>query len=286
MQRCAVLGSPISHSLSPLLHRAAYEALDLDDWRYDAFDIGQPELSRFIAGLTTQWRGLSLTMPLKQTVIPMLDEISPIAEQLQSVNTVIVSWPSPGGPPHLAGGNTDVAGIENALRGPLTGTDGSGLRGCVLGAGATAASGLAGLARLGVREVALVARRPDDARSGLGHLGASLGLDISFSPWSEAARLLAAADVVVSSVPAGATDEIADELASAAERSTGILLDVVYDPWPTKLARAALAQGGRVISGIEMLLHQAVAQVEAMTGCDVAPLDQMRAALAARPMLI
>lgn len=278
MNRCAVLGSPIAHSRSPLLHRAAYRALGLQDWRYDAFEVTEPELPGFIAGLTPAWRGLSLTMPLKQAVIPLLDQISPTAQELQSVNTVIVNWDD--GTPRLSGFNTDVVGIEKALLSHLPARTG-GLRGCVLGAGATAASAVAALSRLEVPTVTVVARRPEEAHRRLADLGERLGMELTFVGWQGAVGELAAADVAVSTVPAGAADDVADSLACHHQRCAGVLLDVVYHPWPTRLAAACVDRGGHVVSGMEMLLYQAAAQVEAMTGCEEAPVQLMRAALAA-----
>src|SRR3954465_4946696 len=88
--RAAVLGHPTPHSLSPSLHRAAYAALGLDDWRYDAFDVTEEGLPGFVADLDGPWAGLSLTMPLKQTVIPLLDHIEPLAQVVGAVNTVLL----------------------------------------------------------------------------------------------------------------------------------------------------------------------------------------------------
>ena len=86
--RAAVLGSPVAHSLSPVLHRAAYQALDLPEWTYDRFDVDEAALPSFVEGLGTEWAGLSLTMPLKRAVIPLLDEISETAASVEAVNTL------------------------------------------------------------------------------------------------------------------------------------------------------------------------------------------------------
>ncbi len=262
--RAAVLGSPIAHSLSPLLHRAAYAALDLP-WRYDALQVRAAELPGFLEGLdgaAREWAGLSLTMPLKQAVLPLLSARSPLVELTGAANTVLLQ-------DGRYGENTDVAGIVAALR--EVGVAGP-ERAVVLGAGATAASAVVALSQLGVGAVRVLAR--STARAGhLLVLAERLGLRLSVALLDLAAGL--GADVVVSTVPAGVP------LPLTVAGRPPVLLDVVYAPWPTPLASAYLTAGATVVPGSSMLLHQAAAQVELMTG-QAAPLAAMRAALDAR----
>jgi len=269
-RRAAVLGHPIDHSLSPVLHRAAYEALGLTDWQYDAIDVTEDQLPQFITERGPEWAGMSLTMPLKRKVIPLLDGVSPLAEALGVVNTVTFSDGK------ALGDNTDVYGIEQALR--EAGVDRIGW-GCVLGGGATAVSALAAFAELGCRTPTVYVRSRGRSRK-LREAADRLGVQATVSQWEDAWESLSA-DVVVSTVPANAADELAAELKTGTAPTAGpLLLDVVYDPWPTALADAWLARGGEVVDGVQMLLHQAAAQVVLMTGRD-APVDAMRAALAA-----
>ncbi|MFD4243125.1 shikimate dehydrogenase [Streptomyces sp. NPDC058525] len=262
--RAAVLGSPIEHSLSPVLHRAAYQELGLADWSYDRFDVDEAALPGFIAGLGPEWAGLSLTMPLKRAVIPLLDAVSDTAASVEAVNTVVFAEDG-----RRLGDNTDIPGIVAALheRGIEKVPSAA-----ILGAGATASSALAALSRICTGEVTAYVRsraRADEMRQ----WGERLGVPVRTADWSEAARALAA-PLVVATTPAGATDE----LAAAVPEAPGTLFDVLYDPWPTPLAAAWSQRGGTVIGGLDLLVHQAVLQVEQMTGRDRGPLAAIRAA--------
>ncbi|MBU6243644.1 MAG: shikimate dehydrogenase [Actinomycetales bacterium] len=267
-RRAAVLGLPVSHSLSPVMHRAAYAALGLD-WAYDAIEVDEAGLAPFLDSLDESWAGLSLTMPLKEAVIDLLAEVEPTARTLASVNTVL---PASGG---WRGTNTDVYGMVQALReaglgpGPATGL--------ILGAGATARSALAALAGLGVAEVLLSARRAEAAR-GLLPLAEAVGVRATVIDWASGSgatpEAVAAVQVTVSTVPGDAGVAWLDH----ARRSTGALLDASYHPWPTPLAAAW--KGDVIASGRAMLLWQAVEQVRLMTGMD-APVEAMRASLPA-----
>ncbi|GAA2359945.1 shikimate dehydrogenase [Streptomyces carpaticus] len=273
-RRAAVLGSPITHSLSPALHRAAYTALGLTGWSYDRFELTEDGLPGFLGGLGPEWAGLSLTMPLKRAVIPLLDGIGETAAAVEAVNTVVLG---PDG--HRRGENTDVPGMVAALR--ERGVDRVPAA-AVLGAGATASSAIAALAQLCDGEVTAYVRGPERAAEMRGW-GERLGVPVTTAPWDEAARALGA-PLVIATTPAGSTDP----LAAAVPPRPGILFDVLYEPWPTPLAAAWAARGGRVLGGLDLLVHQAVLQVEAMTGRAPAPLAEMRAAgeaaLAARPV--
>lgn len=272
--RCAVLGAPIRHSLSPVLHRAAYAELGLaDDWAYEALEVSEASLSGFLDGLDHSWRGLSLTMPLKRTVVPMLDVLSDRAEQAQAANTVVLERN------RRTGHNTDVPGIAAAARerhdGPLD-------RAVVLGGGATAASALLALADLGCRHVTLVVRDESRAAATLATVARHPAAPEVVVGRTGSAGSLPDVDILVSTIPAEAQD--ADVL-GLAERAA-VVFDVVYDPWPTPLARFAAASGRVLVSGLDLLVHQAVLQVELMTGVPTVPLEAMRrvgeSALAAR----
>ncbi len=262
MTRCAVLGSPIRHSLSPVLHQTAYDVLGLD-WTYEALEVTADRLAGFLDGLDDTWRGLSLTMPLKRTVVPLVDGLSDRAEQAQSANTVVLDHG------RRTGHNTDVGGISAALREKGVEAVGSVV---VLGGGATAASALLALADLGCRQATLLVRDPARAAATL-----ATAARHPTPPDVEVRGLDAgpvAADVLVSTVPATAQAGAVLDLVDAVD----VVFEVVYDPWPTPLARRAAASGRLLVSGLDLLVHQAVLQVELMTGVDRAPLDAMRRA--------
>ena len=277
--KAAVLGSPIAHSLSPALHRAAYAALGLAGWSYQAIECDEAGLPGLLVGCGPDWAGLSLTMPLNRAVLPLLDRTDPVAVQAGAANTVVF------GDGGRSGYNTDVPGMMAALAGiGLAGTGlaeaglaEAGLAGdrcsaLILGAGATACSALVAARGLGLMAVTVAARdhaRAGDLRAAAGRLGMTVHL-------TGYGLLAGHPDVVISTVPAGAADPVAERIAHGALRPR-FLLDVVYDPWPTRLAVAAAAAGAAVAGGFELLLHQAAGQVELMTG-QPAPLAAMRTA--------
>ncbi len=301
--RAAVAGMPIAHSLSPVLHRAAYRALGLH-WDYTAIECDESTFGDLIARVRTEpgWVGLSLTMPLKTGVLAFLDRIDDTAAAVGAVNTVVVERDAAGsegaaadghgadaGPVRLAGFNTDVTGTAHAVT-VLLG-DGTPPRNpLVLGAGGTARAALAALAALGAERVDLVARRPP-AAAPLVDIGAALGLAVTVRRWDtsgagsagcpEVAGFLGAADVVLATAPAGATDD----LARCAWPASTALVELLYHPWPTRLAAAAQAAGAPVAGGLVVLAAQAVGQVRLFTGAEVDMdllLDAGEAALAAR----
>jgi shikimate dehydrogenase len=266
-RRAAVLGSPIAHSLSPVLHRAAYRELGLADWSYDRFEVDEDGIAPFLEKLAAgggDWAGLSLTMPLKRAVIPLLDEIGDTAASVGAVNTVVFT-----GDGRRLGDNTDIPGMIAALR--ERGVE-SVPHAAVLGAGATASSALAALARICTGEVTAYVRSRERAEEMRGW-GERLGVEVATADWAEAPRALAA-PLVIATTPAGTTDA----LAGAVPERPGTLFDVLYEPWPTPLAAAWAERGGRVVGGLDLLVHQAVLQVELMTGRSPAPLAAMRAA--------
>jgi shikimate dehydrogenase len=264
LRRAAVLGSPIAHSLSPVLHRAAYAGLGLRDWTYDRFEIDENALPGFFETLGPEWAGLSLTMPLKRAVIPLLDEISETAASVEAVNTVVLTQDG-----RRTGDNTDVPGMVAALREHgIDEVDGA----AVLGAGATASSALAALSRVCAGEIAVYVRSAARAAQ-MRQWAERLDVAVRVTDWADAEQALRA-PLVIATTPAGVTDA----LAHAVPERPATLFDVLYDPWPTVLAARWSAYGGAVVSGLDLLVHQAVLQVEQMTGRAPAPLDAMRKA--------
>jgi shikimate dehydrogenase len=250
-RRAAVLGSPIAHSLSPVLHRAAYRRLGLTEWSYDAFDVTEDGLPGFVAGLDPAWAGLSLTMPLKRAIRPLLSRIGETARAVDAVNTVLVQ---PDGSLH--GENTDVPGLVAALAERGVTKAGSA---AVLGGGATAASTLAALSSVVTGPVSIYVRSPARAVE-LEPVAELYHLDLRVRPWSAGAEALGQ-DLLVNTTPTGA----ADDLAGGLPAQVGTLFDVLYHPWPTALAAAWAARGGTVLGGQDLLVHQAALQVELMT---------------------
>ena len=265
--RCAVLGSPIAHSLSPVLHRAAYAELGLD-WQYTAHEVSEAELPAFLAGLDETWRGLSLTMPLKRAVVPLLDELSDRAAQAQAVNTVILESG------RRTGHNTDIPGAVAAVR---ERTDLPLPTAVIVGGGATASSTLLALADLGCTSVRVVVRdtsRVEETLEAAGRHPARPMVEVlTFREAAASAEALRPA-IVVSTVPAEAQGEAVLRLA----RTAPVVFDVLYDPWPTPLAALAATEGKTFVSGLDLLAHQAALHVTLMTGAEEPPLEAMRAA--------
>jgi shikimate dehydrogenase len=263
--KAAVLGKPIAHSLSPVLHRAAYEALGFADWTYEVVECDERGLAAYVESRGQEWAGLSLTMPLKRTVLPLLDHVDRLAAATGGANTVVFR------PEGRYGYNTDVQGIVDALTEAGAPAPGSVT---ILGAGATACSALAAVGELGAAGADIVARDPSRA-DGLLATADRLGLTARFRPWAGLGDA-PVPDLLISTVPAGAADEYSERL-RLTHQAPPAVLDVVYHPWPTPLARAAAAAGSVVASGYAMLLHQAAAQVELMTG-KPGPVEAMRVA--------
>ncbi len=265
-RRCAVLGSPIAHSLSPALHQAAYAELGLD-WSYDRLEMAEDGLVRFVADCDGSWRGLSLTMPLKVVALE-LGRVTPLAAQVGAANTLVFE---DDGSRTLH--NTDVPGLVWALgQVGVTALE----RATLLGAGATARSTVVSLSRLGARHLTVLARTPARAAS-LVELGTTLGVAVSVLDWDAP---LPPAEVLLNTAVAGAADALAERAAASAP----VVFDALYDPWPTPLATAAEVAGCRVANGLDLLVGQALVQVELMTGRTVPAATLMtagRAALAA-----
>jgi shikimate dehydrogenase len=257
-RRAAVLGSPVAHSLSPVLHTAAYAELGLADWSYGATECTAAELPAHLAVVRDDatWVGLSLTMPLKEAVGPLVDRLDAQAERIGSANTVLRERDG-----LLRAVSTDVAGIAAAL--DELGWDHTGPV-AVLGAGGTARAALAALPA--TEQVDVVARSPRRAEPVL-----ALHPSARWVAWGRVEP--SAYSLVVATVPAGVTDE----LARLGWPPGTALLDVLYDPWPTRLASAARASGAAVVGGLSVLVAQAAGQVELMTGRP-APVAVMRRA--------
>jgi shikimate dehydrogenase len=261
----AVLGSPISHSLSPALHQAAYDALGLTDWTYRAIECTKATLAETLHVLDGEGlAGASLTMPLKQAVLPLVARTDRVVAEVGAANTVLFGMTG-----DWWAGNTDVPGVVAVLRDQGIGATASVT---VLGAGATAASAVAAIADLGISSVTVVARRPE-AAADVVDVGIRRMVGVEVVSWSAAGERLDA-DVVIATVPAGGTDALTD----AVPRRPGLYFDVVYAPWPTVLAAAWAAAGGVVVGGLELLIAQAAEQVFLMTG-QQPPVAAMRAAV-------
>lgn len=310
--KAAVLGKPIAHSLSPAMHNAAYRELGYSDWEYGRAEVGEDDLEGFLDSLDPQWQGLSLTMPLKKTIMEYGVPCDDMVETLGVANTAVLQWVDLGdGPDAFAVDdaedgaelgleielyNTDVFGIVQAFResDPGIGERIGSHRGrvAVLGSGSTAMSALAALAQLGATDAVVGARHPDKVAA-LEPLADRLGLTLQAAALDSDGFVdsLTAVGAAVSALPAHAADAVAARIAAcpgSRESIDATLLDVTYDPSPTDLMRAwsdrigPVRPGGpAVIGGEEMLLWQGVRQVELMTGTPrhAVPVAAMRAAL-------
>ena len=260
MTWAAVIGSPIRHSLSPVIHRAAWVQLGIDGWEYRRLERDGDSLPGLIAGLGDDCAGLSVTMPCKQAIMALLDVIDPLASAVGAVNTVV---PSSG---VLAGFNTDVTGISSAVRRACSMANVPLPRSAlVLGARATASSALAGLGELGITASTVAARRFGGPGSVVA-AASRLGVSIEQVLWSDIEAVDRAAhgvDLIISTLPASAADPLAERLNV---REGQILLDVVYAPRQTALRSTFEKAGGIVAEGTDMLVYQAAAQVQLMTG--------------------
>ncbi len=264
----AILGHPVGHSRSPDLHLAAYRALGLDGWTYERVDCTGEQLPAFVDGLGPEWVGLSVTMPGKVAALAYATERTRRAELIGSANTLVRI---PGG---WRADCTDVDGVTGALE-AVGAAALAGRPAVVIGAGGTARPSIAALAEAGAGSLSIVARDRGRAADVL-ELAAALELDATFVDITdtEAVRAAcAAAGVTVSTVPAVGAAPVAAEIAACPA-----VVDVIYNPWPTPLAEAVMAAGGRLTGGLTMLLCQAFGQVEQFTGRP-APREAMTAAL-------
>ncbi|MFW6774745.1 shikimate dehydrogenase [Nocardioides sp. CPCC 205120] len=249
--RCAVVGDPIAHSLSPVLHTAGYDALGLTGFGYVAERVPAGGLADFVGGLDASWRGLSVTMPLKREAAQLADEVTPLAAAAGAVNTLVLHRG------RVRGDNTDVPGAVNALR--ERGVDAV-RTATVVGGGATATSVSLALADLGVRSITLVVRSAERAAETLAAVQSHPSApDVAIAGAEDVAP---PGEVVVSTVPVEAQGpELVERLAVAP-----VVFDAVYDPWPTPLAEAAELRGAVLVNGLDLLVHQALLQFEQFTG--------------------
>ena len=263
-----VWGDPIAHSRSPALHRAAYALLGLD-WSYERRRVAAGDFAARFAELDERWRGLSVTMPLKEEALAAADAADRYARVTGAANTVLLA-------DEVRVFNTDVPGIVAAFGEHGVSTVGSAR---ILGAGATASSALVALAEMGAERIEVRARRPERA-SGLVRIAEECGVGLRVSALDAAVEPVTA---TVATLPSGVT--LPPELSAPLAAEGGALLDAAYAPWPSALA--SIWQDAPVISGLSMLLHQAVRQVriflhgdpEAVLPEEAAVVDVMRSAL-------
>lgn len=250
--RCAVIGHPAAHSLSPALHRAAYDTLGLSGWSYEAIDVEPGHLDEFWATLDSSWVGLSVTMPFKSEIIAH-GSPEPLVTELNAANTIIFDDPN-------RCYNTDVPGMTGALahRG-LASADTA----IMVGAGATARSGLAALSRIGVHRVEVVARSAERAHASLDEVAARYGIGLDVIGWDRLGGLgTDRADLLLSTAPVGFTDAEAAQIV----RCAPVVFDVFYEQYPSALSRAAASAGRVSVDGIDLLVFQGIGQVRLMTG--------------------
>ena len=244
MIRAAVLGSPISHSLSPTLHRSAYRKLGIDG-EYTSFEVREDELADFISGCDESWTGFSLTMPLKEQVLEIATQVDSHASRIHSANTLIRrgrDWYAT---------STDRTGFISLLNSHKLN---SAMNILILGAGGTARAALGALDR---SDRTITIMRRTRARD-LTLTSALESSALVLEPWE--IKDVSTFDLVINTVPTGASAEIVrgGELPP--------LVDVIYHPWPSPLAHIWKERQERIISGIELLIWQGIDQVELMTG--------------------
>jgi shikimate dehydrogenase len=268
MIRCAVLGSPISHSLSPTLHRSAYEHLGVEG-QYEALEVTSENLSEFISNLEESWTGFSLTMPLKERILNIADDVDPLALRIKSANTLV----------RVASGwralSTDVNGFTQSLASAGV-TDF--VRITILGSGATARAAAASCDAPG-RQIIVIHRNPERERS---MRDTVLHSQLEFRDWG---ANLEAGDVLINTTPACVADSYSEKLEGVVR---GLYFEALYKPWPSKLLARWRALSGFAIDGLDLLVHQGIDQVELFTGqkvlrADLAPVLRTACLAAMKP---
>jgi len=243
----AVLGSPIAHSLSPLLHNTAYQFLGIEA-SYKAFDVPSGQLRGFLSGDGADLNSLSLTMPLKEEALSIADSVSGMSMQIHSGNTL-----------HKVDGHwsltsTDVEGFSHALA--FNGRDARG-KVLIIGAGATARAVVA--ACDGVSDTVRVINRTPDREQALRKSGP--GLDLEFLSWTSSIDF-SDYDLVVNTTPGDTASIFVDQVKSVGST----FFEVLYNPFPTQLLNTWRKAGGLGIDGLDLLIHQAISQVEMFSG--------------------
>ncbi|MEI9907892.1 MAG: shikimate dehydrogenase [Actinomycetota bacterium] len=249
MIRAAVLGSPISHSLSPTLHTRAYAELGIDG-RYEAIEVGPGELKKFIDDIAGGWTGFSLTMPLKEEAIPIASEISDIARQVASANTLVVTksgWSAT---------STDVNGFKEALASHIE-LDFE--RVVILGSGATARA-VAAACDTFAKEITVIHR---SEKRVIAMQNSAPNTTLTFSTWDSP---LLPTDLIVNTTPSGVADIFVDRIPDS---FSGVFFEALYNPWPTKLLRHFREKGYLGIDGLDFLIHQGIDQIELMSGVKI-----------------
>ncbi|MBD1860245.1 MULTISPECIES: shikimate dehydrogenase [Trichocoleus] len=270
-----VIGDPIKHSLSPVMHNAAIAALDLD-YVYVALPVAPSDLATAIAGFAAiDLRGFSITIPHKQAIIPLLNQVSDVAQAIGAVNTV---WRTEQG---WSGTNTDVIGFLAPLK--IYDRDWSQTTAVILGNGGAARAVVAGCAQLGCAAVKVVGRdRQKLAAFQQSWVTSPIPVELTIHAWEELPSLLPDAGLIVNSTPIGMhphdqasplEDAIATKIAAGA-----IAYDLIYTPSPTRFLRQAQQQEAIAIDGLEMLVQQGAAALEIWVG-QTAPVEVMRQAL-------
>ncbi|MBT1190816.1 shikimate dehydrogenase [Rhodococcoides kroppenstedtii] len=266
-RRAAVLGSPVAHSKSPIVHRAAFAALGLTGWTYERIECTADDLAPLLDSFGPEWVGVSVTMPGKFAALAYATERTARADAVGSANTLVRTsdgWRAD---------CTDVDGVTGAL-GTVGVNDLTGASVVVVGAGGTSRPALVAAADRGAASVTVVSRDRGRATGAL-DCAARCGLDARWADFEDPglAGTLAGAAAVISTVPADGAEALVPVAGHVA-----VLLDAIYDPWPTPFAAAVDRAGGTVVGGVQMLLHQAFGQTEQFTGRP-APREVMTRAL-------
>lgn len=265
-KRLGVVGHPISHSLSPTLHNAAYESLGLP-WTYSAIDVAPGEFYEFLRREGSSLHGLSVTMPHKVSALEACTELDLIAERTHSVNTLLVSRDSDDRV--ISGFNTDVAGIVHAL------SDAGVVQArhaAIIGGGATASSAVVAAAEIGAEHISVLVRTPANAFY-LEQVGQQCGVKVTVHHFNDMSQL-SEVDLAISTLPG----DVEVSLAELPRSTRATLLDVAYNPWPSVRATEWSVAGGEVVSGLRMLAHQALIQVRIfVTGSPLQHLENEQA---------
>jgi shikimate dehydrogenase len=257
-KKFAVLGSPISHSLSPAIHAAAYAVMQ-EDWVYERFQVEKEDLLDFLSKSEGSFAGFSLTMPLKERAF----EFATVADQISSITKATNTLVWSGG--KWQGSNTDVFGISKSLAANISGSINKVL---ILGSGATAVSAITAVSESFPSSKVFLHARNRKKVSELLKFSKALGLSARRARFLKSGMLKA--DVVISTLPSGVLNLVAANFSGLKIfKPRGALLDVAYNPWPSDIAKVWSASGSMVISGKEMLIWQALAQIRIFKSGDV-----------------